>query len=251
MNLSGHHNMLKGEAMAKEFGAGLAGVKVVLAEEAARLAAIKAKWTPPEAMAAAPVAPAAGPKVLVPEYEIAVGGIRRRVSAHWRDADVFDQMERDARRAHERQDGEAVFASPYSPGQLGIARHYRALTERHDAGGMRCASLEAGRSGGAGGSFIDAFISEGDELRRLHQAIGSGVAMAVRRVRPSVRGGQGAGIILDRYLVDAVCLGQMDLNTVLARCGWSIKGQHRKALRVALAAALDRMQGYRGLARSK
>jgi hypothetical protein len=232
--------------MTKEFAAGLTGVRVVLAEEAARIAAIKARATPPEAMAAAPVAPAAGPKALVPEYEIAVGGLRRRVSAHWREADVFDQMEQDALRAHAKREEEAAFVAPFTPGQVDIARHYLVLTERHSAGGMRCASLEAGR-GGSGGDFMTAFIKEGDVLRALPAAIGPGVGMAVRRVRPSMRGGAGAGIIPDRTLVDAVCLGQQDLSTVLKRAGWSIKGEHRKALRMALAAALDRMQGYRGV----
>lgn len=217
-----------------------------VAAETARLAALKAQWTPPDAMAAAPIAPAAGAKVLVPEFEIALGGIRRRVSAHWRAADVFDQMEQDARRAHERSRDEAPFVAPWSWGQLHMARFYRTLTERHSAGGMRCASLEAGRGGGGGGDFITNFISEGKTLDGLHAAIGPGVAMAVRRIRPSTRGSRTAGVILDRVLVDSVCLGQMTLGAVLRAAGWSPDGHHRKALRVALAAALDRMQGYAG-----
>lgn len=244
--------MLKGDAMTKEFGSGLTGQKVDLptyadrvAEETARVEAIKAQWTPPEAMAAAPMAPAAGAKVLVPEYEVSVGGVRRRVSAHWREADVFDAMERAAQIAHAKRDGEAAFVAPFSPGQVHMARYYLTLTEHHAVGGMRCASLEAGRTGGSGGSFMDAFLHEGDQLRWLHGRIGAGVAMSVRRVRPSTRGPGKAGVISDRALVDGVCLGQMDLNAVLRRHGWSPDGHHRKALRLALGAALDRMQGYR------
>lgn len=232
--------MLKGAGMAKEFGAGR------LAAEAERMAEIKARWTPPAEMAEAPVAPAAGAKVLVPEYAIAVGGMRRRVSSHWRQADVFDAMERAALRAFERrQDG--VFQPPFTPGQVEMGRHYLVLTERHSAGGMRCAALEPGRAGGDGGGFIDAYLREGDELRLIHARIGAGVALAVRRVRPSKRGGDGAGVISDRVLVDAVCLGGLDLNAVLIKAGWSPDGHHRKTLRLALAAALDRMQGYRGV----
>ena len=245
--------MLKGTAMAKEFGAGLTGKAVALptyadrvADETARIGAIKAKATPPEVMGAAPVAPAAGPKALVPEYEVAVGGLRRLVSAHWRGADVFDQMEQDALRAYAKTGTDAGFAPPFSPGQIEMARYYLVLTERHSAGGMRCASLEAGQGGGRGGEFIDAYISEGKSLRTMQAAIGSGAAMAVRRVRPSARGQAKAGIITDRALVDAVCLGQQTLNAVLASAGWSRNGRHREALRKALAGALDRMQGYKG-----
>ncbi len=229
--------------MTKTFGLGLVGVKKVLSAESASLAAFKAKWTRsgPDGDI---VAPAAGPKVLVPEYEVLEGGTRRRVSAHWRAADVWDAMEQALRQAHQRKAGDAAFAPPFTPGQIDTARLYRHLTENHAAGGMRCAALDAGRSGGGGGSFIDSFIDEGDRLAWMHGRIGEGVAMAVRRVRPSARGPGRAGIITDRVLVDAVCLGQHDLSTVLRRAGWATFGGHRKALRMALCAALDRMQGY-------
>lgn len=231
--------------MTKEFGTTPQGAKPVLptyadrvAGETARIEAIKAQWTPPDAMAAAPMGPAAGPKVLVPEYGVASGGTRRRVSAHWREADVFDVMEQAAIRQGDD-------AGPFTPGQVAVARQYRHLTENHQAAGLRCASLEAGRSGGgAGGCFIDAFLDEGKRLAWMERRIGNGVAMAVRRVRPSARGGSKAGIISDRQLVDAVCLGQMGLNDVLRRYGWAVKGDHRRVLRVALSAALDRMRGY-------
>ena len=255
MNLSVDHKMLKGDVMTKGFEAGKGAVKVTLptyadrvADETARVDALKAQWTPPEAMSAAPMAPAAGPKVLVPEYDVAPGGLRRKVSAHWRAADVWDAMEQAALLAHGRRGDEAAFVPPFDPAQVEMARRYAHLTERHSAGGIRCASLEAGRAGGGGGGFIDAYIKQGDELRLIHGRIGAGAALVVRRVRPSKRGGAGAGIITDRALVDAVCLGGKDLNAVLRAAGWAADGHHRKALRVALGAALDRMQGYRGVA---
>jgi hypothetical protein len=195
------------------------------------------------AMAAAPVAPARGPQVLEPEYEIVTGGTRRRVSAHWRAADVFDAMDLSSRADYLRRLGDDVdWVPPFTPGQVAMARLYRDMTERHGAGGMRGSSLDGGGSGG--GEFIDAHITLGDRLRGLHQSIGSGAALPVRRVRPSTRGKPGARVISDRTLVDALCLHGMGLNAVLRAAGWSSKSDHRVALRSALAAALDRMQGY-------
>ena len=69
------------------------------------------------------------------------------------------------------------------------------------------------------------------------------MALAVRRIRPSDRGSR-AGIT-DRRLVDMVCLGGEDLTAVLRAHGWFEDGKNRKALRLALCAVLDRMQGYR------
>ena len=80
-------------------------------------------------------------------------------------------------------------------------------------------------------------------LDKMHRQIGTGVAMSVRRVRPSQRGEGRAKNIPNRALVDAVCLGQQTLGAVLKEWGWCNDGHHRKALRAALVAALDRMQG--------
>lgn len=167
-------------------------------------------------------------------FKAAPNGYRGRDSL--RAVDVFDRMGAYAKRAKKEP--------PLTQGQIAIARHYRDLTERHDAGGMKLASLE-GRTGGdgSGRDFMDAFLAEGRELTALHRRIGVGVAMEVRRVRPSARGA-GAGIITDRALVDAVCLGDKTPAEVLRSFGWSEKGQHRDMLRAALRDALDRMQCY-------
>ena len=66
--------------------------------------------------------------------------------------------------------------------------------------------------------------------------------MAIRRIRPSQRGSK--SIITDKRLVDMVCLEDKDLGQVLSAHGWAVKGEANAALRRALAAALDRMQGY-------
>lgn len=214
-----------------------------LAAEALRIEAIKVRATPPEEMAAAPVAPARGPQVLIRQYTVDRGGIRKATGARWQGADVFDLMERRARQVHEASGTDAPFIAPFTPGQIAIARHYRHLTERHDAGAVKCSALDGRTGGGSGRDWMDGYIAIGDELARLHARIGSGEAMSLRRVRPSKRDERVA--ITDRALVDAVCLGGMTLTEVLRRHGWARKVEITDAMRLALAAALDRMQGYR------
>lgn len=160
-------------------------------------------------------------------------------------ADVFDAMEAAALRAHLGRHGdEAGFASLFTPGQAAMARDYRQLVERRAAGGIKCASLEAGRGGVSGGEFIDAFVADGLRLAAIERRIGAGVALSVRRIRPSARGKQARGIITDRVLVDSVCLVGKTVTAVLRAHGWAKSSAHIDALRQALAAALDRMQGY-------
>ncbi|WP_235841862.1 hypothetical protein [Cereibacter johrii] len=154
-----------------------------------------------------------------------------------------------ARAAHEASGQEKnfiepAFEPPFSPGQIAMARHYRGLVERHSAGGVRCSSIEAQRGGSpTGGEFMDGYLREGEELARLRARIGTGSALAVRRIRPSKRGSKAA--ILDRTLVDMVALSGLTLSEVLAAHGWAKRTDSLSALRIALAAALDRMQGYR------
>jgi len=224
--------------------------------ERERLAAIIARATPVDGCGPAiPVAPARGPQVaftphvIMPDekaedgYKVERTGWRGFNAA--RAADIFDDIER--RAARKGKDG-TVGKSPFTKGQVNVARHYRDLVERHDAGGMRCASLEArrGSAPSGGGEFMDAFISEGEMIGWYRARIGDGVAMAVRRVRPSKRGGAGARIITDRRLVDAICLEGRSFRDVLERHGWAISGQNAKAVITALAAILDRMQGFDG-----
>lgn len=208
--------------------------------EVARVAAALAQATPPLDVGPVPVAPARGPQRVVTDFVAVPGGVRRIVGRHLEEADVFDVMLAQARRRH--GDSDAPFVPPLSWGQIAIARHYRALVERHDAGGVRCASLEAGRSGGSGGDFMDAHLAIGREIDRLRARIGAGSALVLRRVRPSDRGSRAS--ITDRALVDLVAIGNLTLDSVLQRHGWAVHLQYRQALKTALAGALDRMQGY-------
>lgn len=232
-------------------------------DEAANLAILKSKAAPPpECGPEIPMAPARPALKSFRPRELVPGSVgTTRDTGHWecgedsrrraaRIKDVFDRMEDQARAAHkakcDKSGGATPFHPPLTPAQVQIARNYRDLSERHAAGGMKCASLEtAGRgSGGQGGEFIDAYVAEGLRLAALHRRIGTGVAMAVRRIRPSGRGGKTASLITDRALVDKVCLGDCDLGQVLKAEGWSVQTAPLGALRKALAAALDRMQGY-------
>ena len=214
-----------------------------LQREAEALADLRARQTLPDNHGAVGYAPARGPLRLDRDWTVQRGGTRVQTGAHWVRADVFDVMDLAARKAHARHGEGAAYQPGFSWVQIDTARRYAVLSERHGAGGMRCASLEAGRGGSGGGSFIDAYLAEGVALARLHVAIGAGVALSVRRVRPSARGGAGAGLIHDRVLVDAVCLAGLTLSKVLVRHGWSNYGVHVAGLRGALCAALDRMQG--------
>jgi hypothetical protein len=199
-----------------------------------------ARATPPEGVGPVPVAPARGAMRIEVQKEVVNGLTKRVLGKRLEQADVFDVMIAQARR---RQGDAAGFVAPFTPGQVYMARHYRGLTERHLAGGVRCSSLEAGRAGGAGGEFMDAYLAVGRELDRLHRCIGNGQVLALRRIRPSVRGSRAA--ITDRRIVDMVCLAGMTPGAVLEAHGWAVKGQYRDMVRVALCGALDRMQGYR------
>lgn len=189
-------------------------------------------------------APARGPmKVTTPRRLVGNASVRDGYLGRKRmeEADVFDAMMKDARDRAERQGAE--FVPPFTPGQIAMGRHYRALVERHDAGGMKCSALDAQRGDGAGGGFMDAFMDEGREIARIHARIGEGQAMALRRIRPSSRGSRRA--ITDRALIDMVCLSGMTLSEVLRAHGWAKSATVLEKCRTAICGTLDRMQGYR------
>jgi hypothetical protein len=124
-----------------------------------------------------------------------------------------------------------------------MAERFAALVERISAAGSKGQKLDAGSGGGDRTAFLDAYLTDRAEERRLRQRVGTGSAMAVRRIRPSQRGSRVS--IPDMRLVEMVCLGGADLTAVLRAHGWDeTSGKNRAALREALAGALDRMMGY-------
>lgn len=219
-------------------------VDSALIDERARIAAIKASGAVPvQCGDAIPVAPARGPvravqtTALYPkgadQYEAKPAGFMGR-SALQR-ADVFDVMLHRARLA-----GRAPWLRP---DQIAIARHYRDLIERHEAGGVRCSSLESmpSGSGGNGDGFTDARLAAAGQIERLQRRIGGSVAMVVRRIRPSDRGSRVA--ITDRALVDMTALHDKSIAEILKAHAWDDNGKTIGALKLALSDALDRMIG--------
>ena len=217
-----------------------------LHDERERLAALIARSHPAEGCGPAiPVAPARDPQrsvtphVMMPDpkdksgWKVEETGWRGFKAAQA--MDIFDTL---ALKAAKRN-----VAPPFTKGQVNTARLYRDLVERHDAGGMKLASLEgrvASRSG-KGGDFMEAFLAEGEAIRRMQRAIGNGVAMQVRRVRPSARGGKSARNIRDRDLIDAICLHGKSFRQVLEAHGWTDSARNSSVLMSALAVVLDRL----------
>lgn len=212
--------------------------------EVARIDVIRqAGMVPPVCGDDIPCAPARGPVRAVdfmsayPDGEDAyvfkpAGFLGRKTMVR---ADVFDTMAAQAARKGR--------AFGLTVSQVAMGRTYRALIERHQAGAVRCSSIEAMPSGGCGDSdgFTERRLAASRRIDLLHARIGTGSAMAVRRMRPSARGSRAS--IADRALVDRVCLAEEDISAVLRAYGWSVKGETVQALTAALSAALERMIG--------
>lgn len=211
-----------------------------MSAERSRVASTIARAAPPEHMQAAPVAPARGAMQLVANWQLLPGGTRRQEGSHWRSVCSLTAMNAHAAARAKSREVECVL--PFGPGHVSIAAIYRALAEWREGSGIKLSSMEAGRGGSGSGVFIDRFIDEGARLKSLHLAIGDGWAMRPQRAMDR---GNARRPISVRAAVDLVVLGGQDLTAVLKRFGWEADGKNRKALRLAICAALDRMQGYR------
>ncbi len=216
--------------------------------EARRMEAIKGAATPPAACGPAlNVAPARGFHLVTNPIGMGPKGadgweaqpVAYRGRSVLKRGDVFDDMNARARAA-----GRAL---PFDEGQMWVARRYRALVEGRDAAGVKCSSMGGGGAGGDfGRDFMERYTADGEALAHLLARIGVGASLVVRRVRPSARGdGVKAGLIVDRVLVDMICLHDKTPSQVLLKHGWATKGQYRAVVRAALAVVLDRMQGVR------
>ncbi|PWE32768.1 hypothetical protein DDZ14_08455 [Maritimibacter sp. 55A14] len=222
----------------------------VARDEAMRLAALARDGSAPAVCGPALVriAPARG--LLIPwmpraqhqgadgEHRAVDDGFDGRHAA--RVGDAFDRMQDAADRAA----GKGRVATPlFTPGQVAMGRYYRTLKERHASAGVRGQSLETvSGGGGSGGEFIDAVLMDRQRIAAIEARVGSGMAMVMRRMRPSDRGSRAA--IPDMRLVAMVCLEDQSIGDVLRAFGWSIKAETRAKARAALCSALDRMQGY-------
>jgi len=144
-------------------------------------------------------------------------------------------------------------SSPFTTGQVGAARDYRALHERVQTAGVKCSKVFDVQMGGQGDfDFMTAYMRDTERLARLQDAIGSVIAKSMKRVRPDTAQRvvisddtflpADKRIITVRALVDGVCVKERSLSDILKRYGWSVTGKNRKVLQVELCAALDRMQ---------
>lgn len=149
--------------------------------------------------------------------------------------DVFDVMVDQALRSGG--------AAPFTAGQVGAARDYRAVYERVQSSGMKLSSVGVDRTGGQGRvDFMDAYMRDSERLSGFRAAIGDGVALSPKHRSASVV----RRAIMVRELVDAVCIRERALSAVLTAHGWKVSGKARNDLRAALCAALGRMRGYWG-----
>lgn len=212
-----------------------------LEAEAGRVAEIKASACPPDAMRAAPVAPARGAQQLVPNVAVVGGGMRRVEGAHWRAVSPLAAAVAMAWQRHQARNPDAVFVPPYDPGQIAVAEDYAALVEWREGSALKCASLEAGRGGGGAGLFIDTYIDRGVWLAELRARIGDGVAMSVRR---HMDRGNARRQITVRAAVDMAVLAGVPVKAILHRFGWVGNMREMRELRTAICGALDRMRGY-------
>lgn len=216
---------------------------LVAEAEAMRIEAVRAAGrVPPEVGPEIPEAPARG---LVGTFDMmrsypdgADGFVSKPAGFMGRKtlgrADSFDVMAAKAASARK--------PNPFSPGQVAMGRYYRDLVEKHANAGVKCSSLESLSQGsGGGGSFIDAVLRDRQRIGILQARIGDRSALVVRRHRPSSRGSRSS--IMDRRLVDMVCLEDKTISDVLRAHGWAIKGGLVADVQQALADALDRMMG--------
>lgn len=214
------------------------------ADEAARIDQVRVKgFVPADVGPEIPMAPARGPvrmMDLMAAYPKGEDGFEFKPAGHkgrktLQRADSFDVMTAKAAR-HRRP-------APFSPAQVAMGRFYRDLVEKHECAGVKCSSLESlsQRGGGSGSDWIDAVLRDRDRIDVLRRRIGSGSAMVVRRVRPSARASRVT--IMDRRLVDIVCLEDGTISDVLRAHGWAIKADLVRALTQTLGDVLDRMMG--------
>jgi hypothetical protein len=230
----------------------IAHARAELAAAEVRCQTILHRATPPEAMSAAPIAPARAPQALLADFTVTRGGMRQRTGGHWQALSPIAAMVANARMRHAARDEAhgttTPFIPPFNPAQVQVAEDYAALVEWREGSPLRCASLEPGRGGANGNPFIDSYIQNGLWLETLQARIGTGMALAPQR---HMDRGNARKSIAVRVAVDMLCLTGKDLSKILQRFGWTPDVKTRKALRLAICGALDRMQGYNGNPTSK
>lgn len=184
------------------------------------------------------VAPGRGPLVEAPmselfpaadgSYHYVPSGYRGRVAARVQDA--FDRMKDYAERS----------GRPFAlrAAQIETGRRYGEASARVMAGGVKLSNLEA-TGGGGGVDVAPALLDAIGYVRSMHEALGSGISLKVRRVRVGEE--RKRFNIADRTLVDLVCIADLTISEVLRKHGWAENSHSRAAAQFVLINALRRM----------
>lgn len=190
-------------------------------------------------------APARGPVLTFYPREAVItdaGNVRSQRAGRYAAMKVQDAFDKaDVQAARRKQ------PAPFTPGQRDVGREYAELFTRCQASGLKLSQMNGSGGGGGTAGVSEAVLADMQRLAWMQRQIGQGVAMAVRRVRPSQRGGDGsrrARNITDANLVRSFCVDAETLSAVLVAHGWSGRGENKKALHRALCAALDRVRGF-------
>lgn len=159
-----------------------------------------------------------------------------------RTADIFDRMQAQALRAKRPM--------PLTPGQVAIGRRYRDLVEILEGDGCKLSNLHSSGGSSDGGNWMDHRLELAAELERLQRRVGRGIALKIRRIRPSLRaireaGEDPRGLFSDLDIVHRVCVEDWSATDVLRHFRWQLNSRNKKAVAEALSAALMRMIGFR------
>lgn len=121
---------------------------------------------------------------------------------------------------------------------IAVGRRYAALHEYAHGSGVRgcLSSLLPSKGRAVCESEVDTRARLLDDYRRLCAAVGSGEALSVQRAGSGRR-----GVISDKSLIDAVCLGNMPLGQVLKAHGWGTESLYRAKLLAACERILQAM----------
>jgi len=172
-------------------------------------------------------------------YTTATGQVLERRSGRYAALKVQDAFDKAAVAA--ARTGQP---DPFTDAQRDAGRTYGALFHRCASSGLKLSSLEGGSGGGGAGGVSEAVLDDLQMLRFYDRRIGRGVSMAVRRVRPSLRGaadGMHKRNITDARLVHLFCVDGETISGVLVAHGWADRGKARLVVRDALRSVLDRL----------
>lgn len=161
-----------------------------------------------------------------------------------RERDVFDDMVAAIKKA--MRDDDDVWLTDM---MISAGRNYRDLFTAVQSAGIKVSADLSSAQGGGDTDFMDRYIRDVRRLRMFQAALVASPVLEVKRKPRRVPVSNGVlakadrQIITVRALVDQVCIAEKPLTRVLEEHGWIANGKNRKTLGLALAAALERMQG--------